>query len=456
MRIAIVNSMMSAPDNWKSESNLLLLSKLARYLARSGVAHVSLLVPDLAAVDFIAPEPGMTVRALPSLYERSTLAAMGYVVEPGALLRYIQEHGIDVILTTQSRIAAWIGVLLECDNAWRTGAVNVPLIVWDVNPTGHDIIERGKKSGGPMVAMGFMAASHVWCASESVRKADRVEVLRNFGFAQAQKFYEKSSVVSAAMDYGYMQEVAPVTTGKRERFTVHVGGRWSATKGYGMVAEAVMKLKASGVAIDILCTGMPGTSEEYKKALTECGMETINGLTQEEMWRVVRGCHVAVLAQDCQAVPTMAFEQLALGLPLLVKSTERLVDVMPRYPLVFDNETELMTLLVAVQKEYDAYSAQVQAWFAEHWQMFDVSLFGSIFEGIRAALGGQSVAVTLDEEGVPSIDSRGKKMLFFQQSVFARTMARRELLRLGHGEDLRGEVARFYGVEEVDPSPALP
>lgn len=453
LRIAIVNSMVSAPQNWKHEGNLLLLSKLGRYLARTGRAHTYLLVPDNGDLSFWQDEPCLTLKALPSLFPEKCTSGMGYVVDPAAVIQAIRDYGLDMVFVTHSRLATMLASIYEADGAWRGRSVQAPLILWDGTPAGEDVVERGAGSGGWSAAAGFVLAGHVWSFSDSVFNAAMTEVRTHYGFAAANNLLEKGTVISAVIDREYMDQVAGEPVEKRPVFTVHTGGRWSATKGYGTVAQAVMKLKASGEEIAMLNTGMPGSSSVFEKAVAETGIEVVTGLTQEEMWRLVKSCHVGVLSQDCQAVPAMAFEQMALGLPVLVKATSRLPDVMPQYPLVWGSTEELMALLTELKGNYDRLAAECRNWFEANWHKFDISLAGPIVDRIAEGLTAVSVPIRFDEQRRISLAPRAKTMLFFQQSIFATTMARREAKRLGLVEKLADEFP-VYEESEGDGSPA--
>ncbi len=436
--------MMSAPKNWKYESQFLYMSKLARYLARTGRAHTHLLVPNLGDMSWVRPEPGVTLHLLPTLNPPKTNNATGYLPELGAIAAAFREIGPDIIFVTNNRVATLIGTLLEGDGTWRNGSVQVPLILWEGAPAGRDIVERGAESGGWMAAAGYVGATHFWTFSKSTLKAAMTEMRVHFGFAAADRLQQRAYPVSAIIDREYMKSVVDWEQPKRAVFTVHTGGRWSGTKGYGAVAEAVMKLKATGEEIAMLNTGMPGTSSVYEKAVAETGIEVVGGLTQEAMWNLVQTLHVGVLSQDPQAVPGMPIEQMALGLPLLVKSTTHTHEVLPKYPLVWATVDELMALLVELKNNYQRLTAESQQWFEENYRIFDIASVGPVIDEIAAAnRGAVSVPLKFDPNGVPSIAPRGTTMLFFQQSLFNRTLARREAHRLGLVEDSLSSSPKF-------------
>lgn len=436
--------MMSAPQNWKYESQFLYMSKLARYLARTGRAHTHMLVPDLGDMSWVRPEPGVTLHLLPTLNPPKTNNATGYLPELGEIAKAIRAIGPDIIFVTNNRVATLIATLLEGDGTWRNGSVQVPLILWEGAPAGRDIVERGAESGGWMAAAGYVGATHFWTFSKSTLKAAMTEMREHFGFAAADRLQQRTSTVSAIIDREYMQSVVDWTQPKRPVFTVHTGGRWSATKGYGIVAEAVMKLKATGEEIAMLNTGMPGTSSVYEKAVSETGIEVVGGLTQEAMWNLVQTLHVAVLAQDPQAVPGMPIEQMALGLPLLVKSTPHTHEVLPQYPFVWSTVDELMALMVELKNSYQRMTAESQQWFEANYHTFDITSVGPVVDDIAAAnRGAVSVPLKFNDRGVPDIAPRGTTMLFFQQSLFSRTLARREAQRLGLVEHFQSEEPTF-------------
>jgi hypothetical protein len=443
--------MMSAPGNWKYESQFLYMSKLARYLARTGRAHTHMLVPDLGDMSWVRPEPGVTLHLLPTLNPPKTNNAIGYVPEMGAIAAAIRAIGPDIIFVTNNRVATLLGTYLEGDGTWRNGSVQVPLILWEGAPAGRDIVERGAESGGWMAAAGYVGATHFWTFSKSTLKAAMTEMREHFGFAAADRLQQRTATVSAIIDREYMKSVVDWDAPKRPLFTVHTGGRWSATKGYGAVAEAVMKLKATGEEIAMLNTGMPGTSSIYEKAVAETGIEVVGGLSQEAMWNLVRTLHVAVLAQDPQAVPGMPIEQLALGLPLLVKSTVHTHEVLPNYPLVWQSTDDLMSLMVELKNNYERMTAECQQWFEEHYHVFDISSVGPVIDDIAAAnRGGVSVPLKFDKDDVPDIAARGTTMLFFQQSLFSRTLARREAHRIGLVEKFFSDKPAFEREERSE------
>lgn len=448
VRILFVISPMSAGNKWASESGILLPMKLARYLARNGLAHTHIAISEFGDSDFLQSEPFITIHRLPGLYPSGIVASSGYPPDPGALIPLILEIGPDVIIVFNGLLATMMGQLIEADRCTRLGNVNIPLILWDGTPIGYDIVERGHQKNSPMVAGGYLAAERIWCFGPSHAKAVQTEVTRQFGYAAAQAAMQKSKMLPIAIDREYMDRVVGDVE-KRTTFTVHVGGRWSQTKNYGTVANVVFKMKAAGVNINLLSTGMPSTAAEFKKALAEIDMEVASGLSQEDMWRVAKTCHVGVLAQDPQALPAMPFEQMALGLPVLVRSTERTPDVLPRYPLVWSTEQELLMLLTNVMEQYDQAVADVREWFEENWRNYDISLVAPEMAEVSAILKRANVALNVLEDGTVKIPSAGTSMVIFTQSLWRRTMARREAQYRGkHVERLELPIPTFVPIEE--------
>lgn len=429
-RIIIVTTPVSAPKNWKHEGNLLLPWKLARYLAIHLPAHVYLLIADEGEnVDFFPPADRVTIRLGESLSPAKTVVNLGKPVSVRAAAEAIKEIGPDAVICLNTRMTGMLSLLFEADKMRRGGAVHIPLILWEGTPTGYDIVEAGSHSAGVMNAAGYVGADQVWCFSLSHGKAIQTEVTRSFGFSQAQKLMEKLRVMSIVIDSEYMRDNIRPDIPKRDKFTVHIGGRWSRTKGYPLVAKAVTKLQAMGEDIALLNTGMESMNPPMKQAIAECGMEMITGLTQEAMWEVAASCHVGVLAQDAQAVPALALEQLALGLPLLVRSTPRMQDVLPKYPLVWTDINELMALIIEVRDDYEGAKAKTAAWFAEYGHLFDLA---SSLPTVRDALQQRewtSVAIKFDTGGIVTIAPRGTTMIAFNESLFSTTMARREAHR---------------------------
>lgn len=448
LRALMITTPLSTPKNWKHESSILLPLKLARYLARERLAHVHFLLSDAGEADFIEVDPLMTVHRAPGMYPPSILAGIGCPPDTRSIIGLIRDVGPDLIIVFNGLMASLVGAVLESDGMRRKRLVDVPLVLWDGTPIGYDIVERGTQSSGQLAAAGYLVSDYIWCSSESHAKAVRSETTRNFGFAAARNLEKKLSILPIAIDKAYMDQVVPAQVDKRPVFTIHVGGRWSATKGYPVVADAVFRLQGSGAPIAMLSTGMSKRSDPFRKAVAEINMEVVSGLTQEAMWGVVRSCHLGVLAQDAQALPAMPFEQMALGLPVLVRSTERTRDVLPQYPLVWSSPKELLGLISDVM-ENPALGDQGRAWFEEHWREYDISLVRPEIFRICDNLGGATVPIRFDEAGVINVAPRGTRTVFFMQSLFCRTLARREAHRLGtYREEIEKPLPAFVSLTE--------
>lgn len=406
MRVFIVVSAVSSPSNWRHEGNILLPSKFGHFLARTGRAHVYFFVPDNGDTSFIQDSERFTVKRCPDLTDGQLMTTMGYVASPSSVMEAVVQYGPDLLFVFNARNAAILKAIFEADSCLAVGRVNIPLVLWDGTPGGLDVLES-RGGGGWQYAGGYVSSDHSIVFSKAMFASAFTEVRQTYGFAAAGRLGDKTDIAPAVIDREYMESVVPEVVEKRDTFTVHIGGRWSGTKGYGTVANVVKSLQASGEEMGLLCTGMPSQNSAYLQAKAEMEMETITSLTQEEMWKAVKSCHVAVLSQDLQAVPAMAFEQLALGLPLLVKSSPNLERVMPRYPYVWSNPDELMGLLIYTRDNYQEVHGAASEWFSENWQNFDISLLGPIVDKLKKSLVTVSVPIVFDETGVVDIKSIG-------------------------------------------------
>ncbi len=438
---------MSTASKWKYESGFLLPSKLGQWAARTKKAHVMLVTPG--EIDFMQSQPYFTIRPAQKVIDHDMMSfSMGKVAGISDVVKAIRDFGPDVVIVTANKYANMLGTIFEADTVWRNEMVRVPLIMWDIIPDASDITERGQKAGGRSSAAGFTLCNRVWFGSGATQRASLNEIQKYYGFSATQHVIDDSIIVPACIDRAYMMESIPLGIQKRERFTIHIGGRWSGTKGYAMVTDAITAMRAMGEQVDLVYTGDPGSRGEADRRLAESQADIVKGLTQEGMWGVSSTCHIGVLSQDAQAMPCLPMENLALGLPVLVRSTDRLLGTYPQYPLIWADVRELMALIKSVKDNYALACHQTAQWFEANWQRYDITSLGDDLTNLDL-YPTPSVPIEFDSQGVVSM--RNVEPIF-ATSIFARTMARREAARIGNEEHLEDEKPRF----DITSEPPVP
>ena len=447
LRILIVPQLLSAQSKWKYESGLLLPLKVASHLSRRGDVHTHIAVPG--ETPFVSPVPRVTLHEMPPLYPNWSLPIFGRVASPASVINLIASIGPDIIVATNSSVAVMLATILDGDRLHRMGRCNVPLVMWDIQPDAGDIIERAVNiSGSRNVASGFIAASDVWFCGKSTEQASLTEVRKWFGFSAEARVSENAYQFPGTFEKKFIHNViANIPVRKRDVFTVHIGGRWSKTKNHDMVCKALMSLKAQGLPVDVVWTGPVDKNLERWDA--EMGITLLEGLTQEEMWKEAYSCHVDILAQDPQALPCMPFEQMALGLPVLVRSTKHTPEVMPRYPLLFTDQKELTALLAHVMKHYEKASSDCAKWFEDNWDKYDVSLVSELIDSMIERFRVNTRKFSISTAGVVSMPNI-KSTLIYQQSILKQTLARRTAIQGGAIEEIDSSVPLFRNEENND------
>ena len=455
MRVFGIVSLTCDISNAQYDSSVLLLSKLGRLAQRCKTFHFYLLAP--CDVSFITGGPYFTVLSLqPYPADGMTVQLGGYVPDPREVMQAVQRYGPDVLVVTHAGTLAFFVLALMTDALMFCPA---RVVLWDFSPVSEDTVEQRMRQMLMRDALyaqvaGYMAASHVWSQSHAALQSAYLQVLRSFGYAAADRLMKRARVLPAAVDREYMQSVVTGDLGKRDEFSVHIGGRWSVTKGYRTVTNVVRDLRAGGLDVRCVYTGYSPMMSSNKKveALVESESEVISGLTQEEMWKVAARCHVGVMPQDVQALPSLPLEQLTLGLPVLVRSSSHLPQAMPGYPLVFRSEHELRSLLTYAYHHYDEVRQEAQTWWEQHRESYDIALLASEIEGMRDILGEvMKMQVSVSNEGkfVPAVPwlQPKRSVIKAARSVWKMTAARRLLLSWGYQEMLEDERPLFEAGE---------
>ncbi len=391
MRVVCIPTLTTSPSHADNDSAILLTSKLCDRISRTGRDHIHLFLPR-SGLDKFYPREYCTVREASPVIPASSRAVLfpGPVVSPFGIYDLLHDIGPDVIITTNVLTIPMFSWYLGVMRSYHIASPR--LLLWDFSPmtpacTDNSAFLSVNERAGFLGAVGYASSDKIWSFSADAANAAIEGVARSCGYSVSEAVRDRMVVKPLSIDLEYMRRVIgeepPV---KRDKFTVHIGGRWSATKRYDVIAKVITTLRASGVDdIGLVYTGIELSKTELAQS-EESGMESFYGFSQEDAWRFISTCHVGVFLQNTLGVPSMPLEQLALGLPVLIHSTSFLHKAVPCYPFVFETESDLAKLLLYVKANYVRCCQEVREWSSANLQNYDFGQLGQMWNDLEDSL----------------------------------------------------------------------
>lgn len=277
----------------------------------------------------------------------------------------------DVVITND----AYYGLLLQqyfCTRRWFDPT---PIVLYDNYPTIVGWPEQtwmgpdGDESCLFARALGYGLCETVGCSPYvSARTLELVQAYAPP--ALAKRFADRRQYVMNFVDTGYHDRLPPVP--KYERFSLYVGGRFTATKGGEQIVRQYLRFLMAGRDVDIHVTAV-GSAKRLRLVLKEYGardaLYLYRNLEYAACADIMRRCHVAMFYQLNPGAGA-PYEWLYNDLVVLFRKhdfPEELEQLPPGYPFWFRTEDEGAALLRWVYENYAEARGQLEEIDVKGW-----------------------------------------------------------------------------------------
>jgi hypothetical protein len=184
-----------------------------------------------------------------------------------------------------------------------------------------------------------------------------------------------------------------VTAGveKRPEFTVFYGGRMGQVKRVDDLTEIADLAFMFGRDMKmVVCTGSitPLKAEAFRKQFPFVELHV--GTGQDEAWRLMAGCHAAIMWSKHEMIGSMFVEEMAHGLPLIASPHRWLTSLLPEeYPYWAENSqiagAHLRVLYDRWVADPTTYDAEMRPWAESVREMYDSERAGQEFRRVVEA-----------------------------------------------------------------------
>lgn len=198
-----------------------------------------------------------------------------------------------------------------------------------------------------------------WCRKQLIKSA------RDYLSPKAlNRILEQSEVFTGAVDFTGLDKVINKLNGKKfPKTTLYFGGRFSNLKRGDFITEIYDYAYCLGGDLDIRITTPTAQNGRVAKAKQEAAEIIIHDkMSQEDAWEIMAQSHISICAEKYFAyLPSSVMERISAGLVVLIFDSA--VDGVfgpHKYPFLYKNKTEALTLLKEIITDLPAAQAKMQ------------------------------------------------------------------------------------------------